>query len=65
MNAALEATIERVRRTPLGARIPEAVTRLAARYHDEAAPDGRLHRLVILAHPLPRDAAEEKETPCP
>src|SRR5215218_209185 len=28
MNAAIEATIERVRRTPLGARIPERVTRL-------------------------------------
>jgi DNA-binding transcriptional ArsR family regulator len=31
-----------------------AVTALAARYHDESAPDGRPHRLVVVAHPLPR-----------
>jgi DNA-binding transcriptional ArsR family regulator len=30
-----------------------AVTKLAARYHDESAPGGRAHRLVIVAHPLP------------
>ena len=30
-----------------------AVTNLAARYHDESAPGGRAHRLVIVAHPLP------------
>jgi DNA-binding transcriptional ArsR family regulator len=33
--------------------LTEAVTRLAARYHDESAPGGRAHRLVIVAHPLP------------
>jgi DNA-binding transcriptional ArsR family regulator len=31
----------------------KAVTTLAARYHDESAPGGRAHRLVIVAHPLP------------
>jgi len=31
-----------------------AVTALAARYHDESAPGGRPHRLVIVAHPLPQ-----------
>lgn len=30
-----------------------AVTALAARYHDESAPGGRAHRLVVVAHPLP------------
>jgi DNA-binding transcriptional ArsR family regulator len=35
--------------------LAEAVTALAARYHDESAPDGRLHRLVIVAHPLPHE----------
>lgn len=30
-----------------------AITNLAARYHDESAPDGRSHRLIVLAHPLP------------
>ncbi len=33
--------------------LTEAVTTLAARYHDESAPGGRAHRLVVVAHPLP------------
>lgn len=33
--------------------LTEAVTALVARYHDESAPGGRAHRLVIMAHPLP------------
>lgn len=31
---------------------------LAARYHDEAAPDGRWHRLVVVAHPSPQEGKE-------
>ena len=31
----------------------QAVAGLAARYHDETAPGGRSHRLVVVAHPLP------------
>jgi DNA-binding transcriptional ArsR family regulator len=34
----------------------EAVNALVARYHDACAPDGRDHRLMILAHPVPGDA---------
>lgn len=30
-----------------------AVTALVARYHDESAPGGRRHRLMVGAHPLP------------
>jgi DNA-binding transcriptional ArsR family regulator len=37
--------------------LTEAVTGLAARYHDASAPGGRPHRLIVMAHPLPRDAA--------
>lgn len=33
--------------------LTQAVNTLAARYHDEQAPGGRLHRLVVVAHPLP------------
>lgn len=33
--------------------LTQAVTALAARYHDAAAPGGRPHRLVVVAHPLP------------
>ena len=37
--------------------LAEAVTTLAARYHDESDPDGRSHRLVVMAHPLPHKPA--------
>lgn len=33
--------------------LSDTVTRLAARYHDESAPRGRWHRLVVAAHPAP------------
>jgi DNA-binding transcriptional ArsR family regulator len=36
-----------------------AVTSLVSRYHDEPAPAGRRHRLVVAAHPLP----EPEEAP--
>ena len=32
-----------------------AVADLVSRYHDESAPRGRPHRLVALAHPLPKE----------
>lgn len=32
--------------------LAEAITRLVSKYHDEAAPGGRAHRLVIVAHPM-------------
>jgi hypothetical protein len=35
--------------------LTEAVMRLVSRYHDETAPGGRPHRLVIVAHPLPHE----------
>jgi len=38
-----------------------AVTTLVARYHDDAAPGGRAHRLVVVAHPVPHDAAPPPE----
>lgn len=34
--------------------LTEAVATLAARYHDESSPGGRWHRLVVAAHPRPR-----------
>lgn len=46
-------------RAAFSAELAEAVTGLAARYHDATAPGGRPHRLVVLAHPLPREAASE------
>lgn len=37
--------------------LAEAVKTLAARYHDESDPNGRSHRLVVMAHPLPHKPA--------
>lgn len=34
--------------------LTEAITKLVAKYHDESAPGGRAHRLVVVAHPVPR-----------
>jgi DNA-binding transcriptional ArsR family regulator len=36
--------------------LTQIITGLVARYHDESAPGGRNHRLVIVAHPLPSGA---------
>ena len=40
--------------------LTEAITKLVSKYHDESAPGGRAHRLVVVAHPLPRKS-EPKE----
>jgi DNA-binding transcriptional ArsR family regulator len=39
-----------------------AVTMLAGRYHDASAPGGRAHRLVVVAHPLPKQFHTEEKT---
>jgi DNA-binding transcriptional ArsR family regulator len=33
--------------------LAESIARLVSKYHDESAPGGRAHRLVVVAHPLP------------
>ena len=40
--------------------LTKAVTSLVSRYHDESAPEGRLHRLVVASHPRPHES-ENKE----
>jgi DNA-binding transcriptional ArsR family regulator len=40
-------------RAAFTAELTSAVTSLAARYHDEKAPQGRAHRLVVAAYPAP------------
>jgi DNA-binding transcriptional ArsR family regulator len=40
-------------RAAFTAELASAVTDLAARYHDETAPGGRPHRLVVAAYPAP------------
>jgi dihydrofolate reductase len=40
-------------RAAFAAELQAAVVDLVARYHDEAAPGGRRHRLIALVHPTP------------
>ena len=47
-------------RAAFTAELSEGIARLVSKYHDAAAPGGRAHRLVIVAHPLP-SKSEPKE----
>jgi DNA-binding transcriptional ArsR family regulator len=40
-----------------------AVRELAARYHDETAPRGRWHRLLVAAHPHPNPESRQRGEP--
>lgn len=42
-----------VERAAFTSELTKAVTDLVSRYHDEAAPGGRRHRLIVVAHPTP------------
>ena len=42
--------------------LTRAVTGLVSRYHDASAPGGRAHRLVVVAHPLPREARASQDS---
>lgn len=33
-----------------------AIAKLVSKYHDESAPGGRAHRLVVVAHPMPHQS---------
>lgn len=41
-------------RAAFSAELADAVATLVAKYHDASAADGRPHRLVVVAHPLPQ-----------
>jgi DNA-binding transcriptional ArsR family regulator len=47
-------------RAAFSSELSDAVKGLVARYHDESAPGGRSHRVIIVAHPLPQKS-ENKE----
>lgn len=40
-------------RAAFTAELTESITQLVSRYHDAAAPGGRSHRLILVAHPSP------------
>src|SRR5499433_505520 len=48
-------------RAAFASELTEAIAKLVAKYHDESAPGGRAHRLVVVAHPTPQKS-ESKET---
>ena len=55
-------------RAAFTAELTRAVTGLVSRYHDADAPGGRSHRLIVVAHPLPREAPDSqavRESPSP
>jgi DNA-binding transcriptional ArsR family regulator len=39
-------------RAAFSSELTDAIARLIAKYHDESAPGGRAHRLMVIAHPL-------------
>jgi DNA-binding transcriptional ArsR family regulator len=36
--------------------LTDAIATLVSKYHDDSAPGGREHRLIVVAHPLPKKA---------
>ncbi len=42
--------------------LTEAITKLVSKYHDESAPGGRAHRLVVVAHPLPQKSDPKEQS---
>jgi hypothetical protein len=68
--AAAAVALEPIRSRPLAElSAPASAATLAAHYHDATAPGSRAHRLVVVAHTLPRDPEsqepEAKEPSCP
>lgn len=39
--------------------LTEAIAKLVSKYHNESAPGGRAHRLLVMAHPLPHKSDKE------
>ncbi len=50
-------------RAAFTADLAQAVTALAARYHDESAADARPHRLIIASYPAPNDVTGDNGDP--
>lgn len=42
--------------------LTQALTRLAAKYHDQQAPAGRPHRLVAVAYPMPPNTNSKEQS---
>lgn len=49
-------------RAAFSAELTDAITQLVAKYHDESAPGGRPHRLMVMAHPLPLPHSDSNDS---
>lgn len=49
-------------RAAFSAELTDAITQLVAKYHDESAPGGRPHRLMVMAHPLPLPHSDSRDS---
>jgi DNA-binding transcriptional ArsR family regulator len=49
-------------RAAFSSELTAAVAALVARYHDESAPGGRRHRLIVGAYPMPGQSKEKETT---
>jgi len=49
-------------RAAFSAELTEAITKLISKYHDESAPGGRAHRLVVVAHALPQKSNSKEQS---
>jgi DNA-binding transcriptional ArsR family regulator len=47
-------------RAAFSSELTEAIAKLVSKYHDESAPGGRAHRLVVVAHPLPQKSGPKE-----
>ncbi len=50
-------------RAAFSAELTEAIAKLVSKYHDESAPGGRAHRLVVVAYPLPQKSDSNPASP--
>jgi DNA-binding transcriptional ArsR family regulator len=49
-------------RAAFGHELTKAIAKLVSKYHDESAPGGRAHRLVVVAHPLPQKSQPKEQS---
>jgi DNA-binding transcriptional ArsR family regulator len=49
-------------RAQFSAELAASITKLVSKYHDDSAPGGRTHRLVVVAHPLPQKPEAQETT---
>ena len=49
-------------RAAFSAELAEVITKLVSKYHDESAPGGRAHRLVVVAHPSPQKSQPKEQS---